>query len=137
MINTTKQHDHHSHFPTSCCSCTCHNNNETTPTSPTTTIFTPTKWFPRIRRRSSSASSITFSSISSSSSPSPFSSSLQPNFEEPYTTSSHNSSRRQSLEYMNEIEDKKQIKEFEELYKLAVDEVVYNTFDLLLCRITR
>jgi hypothetical protein len=115
--------DQPQHLSINCCSCACHSHNEPNENSnsPTTMIFTPTKWFPRIRRRSSSSSSTTttcsslFSSIQQ-----------QLHHDEGFSsqTSSHNSSRRQSVEYMNEIEDKKQIKEFEELYKLAVDEVI-------------
>lgn len=90
----------------SCCSCGCHhhqhsNNNISEETS--TIILSPTRWFPRIRRRSSSTSSCT-------------------SFFDENSTSSANSSRRASAEYIHEIEDK-QIDEFEDLYRLAVDEV--------------
>lgn len=83
-----------------CCACGCHeqqayNNSNTRP-----------KWFPRIRRRSSSASSSTNSLYDYQSA----------------SSSSSSSSRRPSTEYMIEIEEK-QMDEFENLYKLALDEV--------------
>ncbi|KAL9546883.1 hypothetical protein MBANPS3_006446 [Mucor bainieri] len=92
----------------SCCSCGCHHhhhssNNISEETS--TIILSPTRWFPRIRRRSSSTSSCT-------------------SFFDENSTSSANSSRRASAEYIHEIEDK-QIDEFEDLYRLAVDEMAY------------
>lgn len=88
LFNNNNTHKDHS----SCCSCNCHDQDNST------IIFTPTRWFPRIRRRSSSSSSCTTVSYEDQ------------------------SSRRVSSEYIVDIEDK-QILEFERLYSLAVDEV--------------
>ncbi|KAG2204648.1 hypothetical protein INT47_011943, partial [Mucor saturninus] len=73
----------------SCCTCNCHEDTSTI-------IFTPTRWFPRIKRRSSSSSTCTTVSYES----------------------------RVSSEYSLDAEEK-QILEFEQLYSLAVDEMAY------------
>jgi hypothetical protein len=82
----------------SCCSCGCHLNEQET-----STILSPTRWFPRIRRRSSSSSS----------------------------TASSNASLTMSLLYeeeYNSLQGNKQIDQFQEAYQLAVDEVLYTFY---------
>jgi hypothetical protein len=73
-----------------CCSCGCHNEQETS------SILSPTRWFPRIRRRSSSSSS---------------------------TSSSNSLTMSLFEEEYNSTQDNKQIEQFQEAYQLAVDEV--------------
>ncbi|GAA5810019.1 hypothetical protein MFLAVUS_003434 [Mucor flavus] len=73
----------------SSCHCHCHHEDSI--------LFTPTRWFPRIRRRSSSSSSV--SSIED-----------------------HPNKHHISTEY---ILQQKHIEEFENLYSLAVDEMAY------------
>ncbi|CEP11322.1 hypothetical protein [Parasitella parasitica] len=107
--HNNKQQQQQQQAELSCCTCGCHYQQQYTSNNiseePSTIILSPTRWFPRIRRRSSSASSCT-------------------SFFDENSTSSANSSRRPSAEYIHEIEDK-QIDEFEELYRLAVDEMAY------------
>lgn len=74
------------------CACNCHEDNSTI-------IFTPTRWFPRIKRRSSSSSS-TCTAVS---------------YED------HSS--RVSSDYTAVDMEENHILEFEKLYSLAVDEV--------------
>lgn len=50
--NSHKEHS-------SCCTCNCHEDSASM-------IFTPTRWFPRIKRRSSSSSSVSYDSRTSS-----------------------------------------------------------------------
>lgn len=82
----------------SCSACGCHLTND----QETSSILSPTRWFPRIRRRSSSSSS-----------------------------TSSTSSLTMSLLYektpteYNAIQDNKHISQFQEAYQLAVEEVVY------------
>ncbi|KAI8059083.1 uncharacterized protein B0P05DRAFT_517208 [Gilbertella persicaria] len=82
-----------------CCNCGCHFEQENNTSN--SIIKSPTRWFPRIRRRSSSSSSLSFYDSLSANSP------------------------RESNEYHINVEEEKQIEEFGEMYKFAVDEMEY------------
>ncbi|OBZ88765.1 hypothetical protein A0J61_03183 [Choanephora cucurbitarum] len=82
------------------CTCACHFESSSSSSSTSSSIIkSPTRWFPRIRRRSSS--SFFFSDFSS------------------------NSSRRDSNDDNGDIDNDKQLDDFEALYKLALDEMDY------------
>ncbi|KAI8970138.1 hypothetical protein BDF20DRAFT_838526 [Mycotypha africana] len=110
-----------------CCTCGCH-----TPAPINTAIaqeqsqnssniiLSPTRWFPRIRRRSSSSSS---SASSVESLTSYFSSNTYGNKDEETLSNV----TRLSAELDAVDHEIKQLNEFQDMYKLAVDEIAYAT----------